>query len=297
MKKVFFLFFSFFYLYSASLLSIQKETWHSPSGIPIEITYRALQPGEIIVISIKDSLRIKDVQIRFLGQKYQVGNASSESHFFSFIGLDLGLKSGSYSMRISLQDAGGEWETLEKDIAILSKTFPEKKLWVAQKFVIPPPQVQERIKREAAILRSLYGIFTPQWLGEEEFLMPASGKAVANFGERRIYNNRPRSSHGGVDISAPARTPVRASNSGRVVLASDLYFSGKTVIIDHGLGLFTLYCHFSKIKVKRGDQVGRGDVIGEVGATGRVTGPHLHWGVKIYGSRVDPFSLLSFSVE
>ncbi len=297
MRKVLFLFFSFFYLCSASLLSIQRERWQSPSGIPIEITYRALQPGEMILISIKGSMRIKDVQIRFLDQRYQVGKSSSDSHFLSFIGLDLDLKPGSYPMKISLQDTDGQWETLEKDIPVLSKTFPERSLWVPQKYVTPPPQVQERIKREEEILRSLYGIFTPQWLGEEEFLMPTPGKTTADFGERRTYNNRPRSPHSGVDISAPAGTTVRASNSGRVVLASNLYFSGNTVIIDHGLGLFTQYLHFSKIKVRRGQMVNKGDVIGEVGATGRVTGPHLHWGVKISGSRVDPFSLLSFSVE
>jgi murein DD-endopeptidase MepM/ murein hydrolase activator NlpD len=100
-----------------------------------------------------------------------------------------------------------------------------------------------------------------------------------------------------VDISAPTGTPVWASNSGEVALRSDLYFSGKTVIIDHGLGLFSLYCHFSKIKVKRGQVVRKGDIIGEIGATGRVTGPHLHWGVKILGDRVDPFSLLSLNFD
>jgi len=95
-----------------------------------------------------------------------------------------------------------------------------------------------------------------------------------------------------LDIAAPAGTPVRASNSGQVVLADNLYFSGKTVIINHGLGVFTVYCHFSKIRIKRGEQVKKGEVIGDIGATGRVTGPHLHWGVKIFGSRVDPLALL-----
>jgi len=276
---------------------MEKETWHTPSGVPIEVYYRALQPGEIMMVSIKESLQIKAAQVRFLDQKFSLGKARSTSYFLAFIGLDLGLKPGSYRIRISVQDTKNEWETVEKNLTILYKTFPEKKLWVAQKYVTPPLLVMERIKREAAILRSLYAIFTPQWLGEEKFLMPTAGKARDNFGERRIYNNEPRSSHSGVDISAPAGTPVRASNSGKVVLASDLYFAGKTVIVDHGLGLFTLYCHFSKIRVKRGQLVKRGDVVGEVGATGRVTGPHLHWGVKILGKRIDPFSLLSFAVD
>lgn len=276
---------------------MEKEIWHSPSGWSIEIRYRALQPGEIIKISIKENLHIKDAQIRFLDQKYPMGKAQSSSHFVAFIGLDLDLNPGSYRIKISIQNTDGKWETLEKEVAVSSKIFPEKKLWVAQKYVTPPPHLMERIKREAAILRNLFAMVTPRWLGKEKFLMPTAGKVRDNFGERRIYNNEPRSSHSGVDISAPAGTPVVASNSGRVVLASDLYFSGKTVIIDHGLSLFTLYCHFSKINVKRGELVERGEAIGEVGATGRVTGPHLHWGVKISGNRVDPYSLLSFTID
>jgi murein DD-endopeptidase MepM/ murein hydrolase activator NlpD len=97
-----------------------------------------------------------------------------------------------------------------------------------------------------------------------------------------------------VDISSPSGTPVGASNSGRVLLADDLYYAGNTVVIDHGLGVVSFYCHFSKILVTKGDRVEKGTSIGEVGATGRVTGPHLHWSVRIRGSRVDPLSLLSF---
>lgn len=276
---------------------MERETWHTPSGVEIDVCYRAMQPGEIVMISIKQSLQIKDAHIRFLHQKFAMAKDRLTSLYLAFIGLDLGLKPGSYRVIISVQDTNGEWETFQKDLTVSPKIFPEKKLWVAQKYVTPPPRVMERIRREATILRSLYAVFTPEWLGEDKFLMPTTGKARDNFGERRIYNNEPRSSHSGVDISASAGTPVRASNSGRVALSSDLYFAGKTVIVDHGLGLFTLYCHFSKIRVKRGQLVKRGDVLGEVGATGRVTGPHLHWGVKILGNRVDPYSLLSFTVD
>jgi murein DD-endopeptidase MepM/ murein hydrolase activator NlpD len=106
----------------------------------------------------------------------------------------------------------------------------------------------------------------------------------------------PRSTHSGVDIAAPYGSPVRASNSGRVVLAKDLYFSGKTVIIDHGLGLFTFYCHFSRLEVGRGDMVKKGTVIALAGSTGRSTGPHLHWGVKLQGRRVDPAALLGLAI-
>ena len=297
MRKALLILFLFFYLNQPSLFSIQKEKWLSPSGVSVEVVYRTFQPGEIIVVSIEDNQDIKEAWMRFLGKKYLMGNDKSGSRLLTFIGLDLGLKPGTYPIKIFIKDNTGHWETLEKEISILARKFPEKKLRVKEKFVVPPPEMRERIKRESEILRSIYSIFSSRWLGKEKFITPTSGKAAANFGERRIYNNKPRSSHSGVDISAPFGTPVKASNSGRVVLASNLYFSGKTVIVDHGLGLFTLYCHFSRIRVKRGDLVELGDIVGEVGATGRVTGPHLHWGVKIFSSRVDPFSLLSLAFE
>lgn len=297
MKKVFFLFLLFIYLNPICLLSLHKEKLLTTSGVTVELAYRAFQPGEIIVVAIKDDSNVKDAQIRFLRRKYRLEKSETSSGLLAFVGLDLRLEPGLYTMEIFIDNAEGERERLEKQIPVLAKKYPLKKLWVDERFVTPPPEFHERIRREAEILKVVYEITTDRWLGEGLFIIPSSGEAKHNFGERRIYNNKPRSSHRGVDIVVPYGLPVRASNSGRVVLASDLYFAGKTVIIDHGIGLFTLYCHFSKIRVKRGKLVKKGEIIGEIGATGRVTGPHLHWGVKVFGSSVDPFSLLSLPFE
>ena len=290
--------FSFLLLYILPwpFLSSQ-ERWLSPSGFSVDVRCRSFQPGEIIILFIEDNPEAKNAQIRFLGRKYQLVKNLERKAFLAFIGIDLGVKPGTYPLTIYTQDSAGEWNILEKQIDISAREFPVKKLWVKEEYVTPPIEVRERIKRESDLLNSIYQRFTSEWLGEGTFIIPANGKVFENFGERRIYNDKPRSSHGGVDISAPTGTPVQASNTGEVVLASDLYFSGKTVIIDHGLGLFSMYCHLFKIKVSRGQYIRRGDVIGEVGATGRVTGPHLHWGIKILGSRIDPFSLLSLSFE
>jgi murein DD-endopeptidase MepM/ murein hydrolase activator NlpD len=118
-----------------------------------------------------------------------------------------------------------------------------------------------------------------------------------NFGHRRVFNGQPRSPHSGADLRAAKGTPVYAANRGRVVLAKNLFYSGNTVFIDHGLGLYTTYLHFSEIKVEPGEIVERGQLIGLAGATGRVTGPHLHWGVRIVDARVDPFSLLEVAAK
>lgn len=215
----------------------------------------------------------------------------------SFIGIDLHQEPGTFPVTLFLLFEDGHHEELSQNIAVQPRDFPVKRLWVKEEYVTPPQEVQERIRREAELLQAVYEIYTPQWLGDGRFHVPCEGEIVPNFGERRIYNNKPRSSHSGVDITSPLGSSVQASNTGRVVLAADLYFAGKTVIIDHGLGVFSFYCHFSKIRTERGNFVEKDEVIGEVGATGRVTGPHLHWAVRIFGNRVDPFSLLQLELD
>ncbi|MFC2164772.1 M23 family metallopeptidase [Acidobacteriota bacterium] len=259
------------------------------------LEFRALNPGEIVKASIRGVSGIKRAQVSFKGKTYPMGRGSGTDEYFALIGLDLGIEPGTYSFKYTVVFTDGHFERKEEDISVVAKDYPVKKLWVDEKFVTPPKEVMQRIEEESQILRSLYAIFTPEWLGEGAFIIPSEGEVVPNFGERRFFNNKPRSSHSGVDISSPFGAPVKASNAGKIALASDLYFAGKTVIIDHGLGVFSLYCHFSRFRVTRGDFVKRGDVIGEIGSTGRVTGPHLHWGIKIQGSRVDPFSLLSLN--
>jgi len=279
------------------LVSFSSEEFQSFSGAVFEFNYRALEPGEVIMLSLKNSSSIDNVTVKFLDREYSLGKVGSEWKSFILIGLDMALKPASYNMKMFIRKADNEWEFFQKKIVVSRKEFPIKKLWVKEKFVTPPPEVHERISREAELLRIIYSVATPRWLGEGRFIFPVEGKVNPNFGERRIFNNKPRSPHSGLDVSSPQGTPVIASNSGEVVLARNLYFSGNTVIINHGYGLFTLYCHFSKIDVKRGNFVNKGDIIGRVGATGRVTGPHLHWGVRLLGTRIDPLSLLSLPLN
>jgi len=296
-KRIVLLFLLALVMNSLFLYSLQSEMLQSSSGVVFEFKYRTLQPGEIMMVVLRENPALEEAVIRFLGEEYSLKKRGHRTQPFIFIGLDLGLKPGLYVMKIYIKKTDSEWEHLQKMIQVTEKKFPLKKLWVKEEFVTPPPEVLDRIKREAEIVSLIYSVITPEWLGEENFIIPSSGELAPNFGEKRIYNNKPRSPHSGVDISAPYGTHVKASNSGRVVLARDLYYAGKTVIIDHGLGLFTLYLHFSRIRVKRGDVIRKGAVIGEVGATGRVTGPHLHWGVRLLKSRIDPLSILTLSLD
>lgn len=295
MKKSFLVLFVFFCLALLGLSQNREENKAASSKIVTRLDFRALNPGEIVKAAIIVDSGIKKAQVSFNGKTYPMGMGAGPGEFFALIGLDLGIEPGLYSLQYTVVFADGHFAQMEEDITIVSKDYPVKKLWVNEKFVTPPKEVMKRIEEESQILRSLYAILTPEWLGDGAFIIPSEGEMVPNFGERRFFNNKPRSSHSGVDISSPFGAPVKASNAGKIVLASELYFAGKTVIIDHGLGVFSLYCHFSRFRVKRGEFVQKGDVIGEIGSTGRVTGPHLHWGIKVQGSRVDPFSLLSLN--
>lgn len=262
------------------------------SKITVDLNFRALYPGEVVRVTVRTSSPVKSIQAQFSGEKYTLGTSANPEEYLALIGLDLGLKPGSYPIVITPVYADGHHERVVKEILVVAKEFPVKKLWVNEKYVTPPPEVLTRIREESELVNAIYGIYSPRWMGEGPFIVPSTGEVVPNFGERRFFNNQPRSPHSGVDISSPYASPVVASNSGTVVLVSHLYYAGKTVIIDHGLGVFTLYLHLSEFRVKRGNSVEKGDIIGEIGATGRVTGPHLHWGVKIKGNRIDPFSLL-----
>jgi len=261
-------------------------------GAKVDLEATELAPGGIIVARLTAAPAVQQASLKVGKTIIRLGPPGSELEPFGLFGLDLGLEPGPQAVSLTVRYDDGRTETAKASITVGPREFPQKKLTVAAKYVTPPREVEERIQRESELLGMIYGLETPQWLGEGPFIIPHEGKMAANFGERRVYNNVPRSSHAGVDIAAPAGAPVRAANSGRVVLSRDLYFSGKTVIIDHGLGLLTVYGHFSELRVKRGEDVEKGGVIGLAGSTGRSTGPHLHWSARLRQSRVRPAALV-----
>jgi len=160
------------------------------------------------------------------------------------------------------------------------------------KTVEPPPDVAARIAREAAAVAAARTRDEPRTGFTEDFAWPVRGRISGRFGSGRVYNGRPGGGHSGMDIAAPAGTPVRAPAAGVVTLAGDLYITGGTVLLDHGHGVSSNFLHLSRIDVEVGDAVARGEVIGTVGATGRATGPHLHWGMNWFEVRVDPLLVL-----
>jgi murein DD-endopeptidase MepM/ murein hydrolase activator NlpD len=211
----------------------------------------------------------------------------------ALIGVDLEKAAGKYELKVAGQTASGEKLTCSTMVTVKAGRFATEKLQVGKQFVEPSPEQITRANEERQRLRDIFDRVTPERLWDGPFRVPLDGVTVGgNFGKRRILNGNPGSPHGGVDFPVPTGTPVHATQNGHVVLAEELFFSGNTVVIDHGLGIYTFYGHLSEIGVKAGDVVAAGDVLGKVGATGRVTGPHLHWGLTVERARVNPLQLV-----
>lgn len=267
-------------------------------GFPVEFVFRSLQPGEVILAELKESPSVHKLVLEAGGHSYVLDRRAPGATAFALIGIDLAVKPGLLPVKLIVEKPDGTADTVREELLVEPKEFSRKRFVVNEAMLTPPPAERERVAREQDLVAAVFGVVSPRWLGTGSFMSPIPDREAApNFGQQRIYNKTRTSIHQGVDIAAPWGTPVKASNAGRVVLASSLYLSGKTVIIDHGRGVFSLYGHFSKILVKRGDLVKKGQAVGKVGNTGRSTGPHLHWGIRILDSRVDPFSLVSLPLS
>lgn len=177
-------------------------------------------------------------------------------------------------------------------LLVADREFPATSLTVARRYTAPDEATLRRIRREQQRVRSMLNTITETALWQGPFDRPVEGGATAPYGQRRMFNGELRSRHTGLDLRGATGDPIRAANSGRVALSDDLFFNGGAVFIDHGLGVYTGYFHMSRRDAQEGEWVERGQVIGRVGATGRVTGPHLHWSLYVLGQSLDPLSLL-----
>jgi hypothetical protein len=280
-----------------AVFSQEERVLRTPSGMEIRVACPSFAPGEPMLLVLKGSSRVNAAVVKFLNRTLVMRPRPSGGDSQAFLGIDLDVKPGVYRLDVKVEKKDGSEEVLHRDITVLDRVFPTERLWVKQDYVTPPRAVRERIRREAELVRTIFSLVTPEWLGDGAFIAPHPADHFPNFGQRRLTNNTLRTVHCGVDVKVPFGDPIKAVNAGRVVLASSLFLSGNTVIIDHGLGVFSYYCHMSKLLVRRGDRVGKGDVIGKCGTTGRSTGPHLHWTMRIFDSRVDPYEMLLLPVE
>ncbi len=201
----------------------------------------------------------------------------------AFVGIPLSATPGTAQLQITAPAAR------EVAFEIQDKAYPSQRLNVPPRMVDLDAATLARVHREQAELRAALDSWSSTTPPPDLRLdLPVTGTPSDSFGSRRIFNGQSRAPHSGMDIPTPEGQPVRASAAGRVILTGDYFFNGKTVLLDHGQGFITLYCHLSEIDVAQGQELTRGAQIGKVGHTGRATGPHLHWGVSLNGSFVDP---------
>jgi murein DD-endopeptidase MepM/ murein hydrolase activator NlpD len=259
----------------ASLLCSPLDAQKAASLLDVAFFPPEVHPGDVVRLDVAG---VDSFSATVFGKQVTDG----------LIGIDLDTKPGSYAVSVKT----GAGRIAISSLHVLPKDFPVRRLRVAPAFVEPPAEEIERITRELKTTEGIFHTTTDRkWRGP--FLLPVDGVPTSNFGSRTFFNGRRRSPHAGVDFMAGRGVPVRAANTGRVALASPLYFTGNTVIIDYGSGLYSLFAHLSEFRVKSGDAVSPETVVGLVGDTGRVTGPHLHWSVRLQGARVDPLSLVA----
>ena len=251
----------------------------------------AASQGQALVIALPHEPALAAVEVEWDGRR--VPAARDGERWTAVIGVDLDAAPGEHEARLTLRFADGAARSAVETIAVTAGDYPTTRLEVEPRYVELDPEDQARAAREAQEIAAIYARMTPERLWQGAFAVPIPGaRDGRNFGHRRVFNGQPRAPHSGADLRAPTGTPIHAANRARVVLAKELFFSGNAVFLDHGLGVYSTYLHLSEIAVQVGDVVERGAVVGLAGATGRVTGPHLHWGARVLDARVDPFTLL-----
>ena len=215
----------------------------------------------------------------------------------ALVGLDLDTTPGAQPWRLAVVEEGRPPRARSGRIHLRRRAFPVERLTLPRAQVDLDPPTEQRAIAETGRLTRLYRTITPERLWRGRFTRPVAGtEPGTGFGARRIINGQPRSPHGGIDYTAPRGAPVVAANSGRIALVADFFFPGRLVVLDHGLGLYTLYFHLDAVAVGEGERVVRGQTLGSVGSTGRATGPHLHFGAQVGGARVDPAALLGLAL-
>lgn len=288
-------------LIGALLLATTTRAEDCGSGVELRLSAPDAAQGTLLLAQIHSAKPLGEVagkwnerDVPFWQERDKERGATSVDVRQALLGIDLEKAAGKYEFTVAGQLQSGERVSCHAMVEVKEGHFATENLTVKKQFVEPNPEQEARAAEETKRLREIYDRVTPERLWDGPFREPLDGEFKgSNFGKRRVLNGHPGTPHGGVDFPAPMGTPVHASQKGRVVLAEELFFSGNTVVVDHGLGIYTFYCHFSKIDAKVGDEVVAGTVLGKVGATGRVTGPHLHWGLYVQRARVNALELLS----
>ncbi len=259
----------------------------------VELHPKEVVPGDIFILKVQSEKNSSSSgsfpEAEFFGRKLNFYQ-DADNHFMTLVPVDIDTSPKHYSITITF-----EGEKKIAHIRIKPYKFLTKKITLPEEKVILSPEDLKRAEREEELLKTVLSQYTTRiWDGH--FITPTDTVFSEGFGVKRIMNNKKTSIHRGIDYKGDKGTPVRAVNSGTVVLRDDLFFGGNTVIIDHGMGLFSIYMHLSEFRVSQGEKILKGQPIGLVGMSGRATGPHLHLGIKLMGINVNPLSLFKLEL-
>ena len=263
------------------LLCLPVLGWAAGSGFPLDDAV----PGGVAVVALPAAKHAPHVE--FSGQRVMV--TKHAGHWYALVGLSLDTQPGDKMLDV---DVPGSTD-LHVGFTVMPKAYPSQSVTIADpQMVDPTPEELKRIDREQQHLAKVMAGFRDVAVPQVSFIWPAPGPESSPFGYHRIFNGEPRSPHSGIDIAAPEGTPVKAPAAGWVADVGNYYFCGRTLTIDLGQGLFSVYCHLSRIYVKKGQWLKRGQRVGRIGATGRASGPNLHWTVRLNEVAVDPHVFL-----
>ena len=260
-----------------------------------EVLPNVTKQGDVCLLRVSTSLPVTILTVGFNGKTHPFYSETQERRFAALLGIDLDTRPGQYQLQIEAIARDGTAYSNSLLLQVKKTDFETQRLSLPRTMVDLDQDTLARVKREATRLNTLFEGVRNERLWTGGFVIPVEGPITGRFGMRRVINGQRRNPHTGIDLQAGEGTPVHATNGGVIVLSDHLFFSGKSVIIDHGLGIYSMYFHLSEAIVHEGDRVSKASVIGRVGSTGRSTAPHLHWGIKINGARVDPLSLLQLA--
>ncbi len=255
--------------------------------------------GQVLLVRVTADGQAAEVVGRFLGRRipffrdHVSGQAGS---FVGLVGIDLQDPPGTHELAVETRVAD-RVRRLSYNVLVMKEEYPVQRLTLPKDKVELDEDNLVRVKGEQERVKAVLEAISQERLWDGGFIEPVRGPSTGAFGRMRIINGQPRSPHNGEDITAPLGTEVVATNDGIARLTVDHFFSGKGVFVDHGLGLYSMYFHLSEVTVRDGEPVKRGQVIGKVGQSGRATGPHLHWAVRLNGARVDPYALLKLPLS
>ena len=264
----------------------------------LQLAPSQLKQGGVAVLRIRGMAPGEPVRVRVGDREIVSVPTAVDAPRVLWIGVDLEEAPGPREIVAEGVGVAGRPATARVRLLVVGGGYPVQRLTVPRSFTELDAATLERVAKEKATLERLWETATAPRLWRGPFRLPLDGSPrVAGFGLKRIINGEPRAPHTGADFSAPAGAPVLAVNAGMVVLAEEHFFAGNSLVLDHGEGLYTMYFHLQESVVRPGQRVGTGEMLGRVGSTGRATGPHLHWGARLFGARIDPEELLRIAPE